>query len=166
MSRLAQEVRATQNPALGAAVMWRLAVGYHTAHRERQFVPLPISFVAIPVIFHQPLLSLIDRTRVASGLRQFVMKLGDTSEARQDLLFAIQDRADRWRDVSLESLRFALVGRLVRLELDGRLIPLTLTEPSALPTDAKRLLRNAEKLGAWCAGLSLHEIGNLLHLRF
>jgi len=166
MTLLAQEVRATQNPGLGAAIMWRFACGYSSEHTEHAFAPLQLNFLALPIIFHRPLLDLIDGTQRASGLRQFVMKLGDTKEARQDLLFAIQDRAEKWKDVSLESLRIALACRLVRLELDGRLIPLTHTEPSGVPPPAKRMLKNGEKLGAWMSRLSLHEISNMLHVRF
>lgn len=166
MSLLSQEVRATQNPALGATAIWRFACGYHAAHSQRGFPPLQLCFLAVPILFHKPLLELIDGTQRASGLRQLVLKLGDTKMAHQDLLFAIQDRAEKWKDVSLDSLRLAMACRLVRMEVDGRIVRLTDTEPSGLPTQAKKILRNAEKLGGWMSQLSLHEISNLLHVRF
>lgn len=166
MSLLSQEVRATQNPALGATVVWRFACGYHAAHPQRSFPPLQLCFLAVPMLFHRSLLEILDSTQRASGLRQFVAKLGDTKLAHQDLLFAIQDRAEKWKDVSLESLRLALACRLVKLEVDGRLVRLTDTEPSGLSAPAKRILRNAEKLGGWMSQLSLHEVSNLLHVRF
>jgi hypothetical protein len=166
MTRLAQEVRATQNPALGAVAIWRVACGYRNEHPERGFLPLQLSFLTVPIVYHRPLLDIVDSTQRVSGLRQFVAKLGDTSAARQDLLFAIQDRAQRWKDVSLESLRISLACRLVRLGLDGRLIPLTETEPSSVPIPSKKILKNSEKLGAWFSRVSIHEISNLLHVRF
>lgn len=166
MSLLSQEVRATQNPALGATVIWRFACGYHAEHPQRGFPPLQLCFLAVPILFHKPLLELIDGTRQASGLRQFVAKLSDTKMAHQDLLFAIQDRAEKWKDVSLDSLRIAVACRLVRMEVDGRVVRLSDTEPSGLSAPTKKILRNAEKLGAWMSQLSLHEVSNLLHVRF
>jgi hypothetical protein len=166
MSLLSQEVRATQNPALGATAIWRFACGYNAAHPQRGFPPLQLCFLAVPIVFHKPLLEQLDGTLRASGLRQFVAKLGDTKLAHQDLLFAIQDRAEKWKDVSLESLQIAMACRLVRLEMDGRVVRLTETEPSGLSPAAKKILRNAEKLGAWMSQLSLHEVSNLLHVRF
>jgi hypothetical protein len=166
MSLLSQEVRATQNTALGATVIWRFACGYNAAHPQRGFPPLQLCFLSVPILYHKPLLELLDGTQRASGLRQFVLKLSDTKLAHQDLLFAIQDRAEKWKDVSLESLRLAMACRLVKLEIDGRVVRLTDTEPSGLSAPAKKILRNAEKLGSWMSQLSLHEVSNLLHVRF
>lgn len=166
MSLLTQEIRATQNPALGATLIWRFTCGYSDTHRTKGFPPLHLVFLVIPILYHKPLLELIVSTQTRSGLRQFILKLGDTSKARQDLLYAIQDRTEKWKDLSLESLRIAIATKLVTVGADGMVISLSSTEPSAVPQSSAHMLRSAYKLGAWMSQLSLHEISNLLHIRF
>ena len=53
MSLLSQEVHFTQNPALGAALLWRFSVGFNESHPVRGFAPLPLLFVVLPTILHQ-----------------------------------------------------------------------------------------------------------------
>lgn len=167
MSSLSQEVHFTQNPALGAAIQWRFTVGYNEGHPTHGFAPLPLLFIAVPTILHTETAEQIGRTNRPSGLRAFVAKFGESKVSKQDLLIGLHTRVEQWKALSLESLRMALATRLVHLNYDGTVVALSLTPArGSVPTSVGGLLREADKLGYWCGQLSLHEISNLLRIRF
>jgi hypothetical protein len=167
MSILSREVRLTQNPALGATLQWRFVCGYSQSHPTAGHTPLPLLFLVVPVILHQTTVTLISSTQKASGLRACVAKFSEASSAKQDILLGIHDRVQQWRDTSLEALRMGLATHLLHLNLDGTLIALSETPPTAgIPLTVQKLHRASEKLGFWCGQLSLHEVSNLLRVRF
>ncbi len=167
MTILSREVRLTQNPALGAVLQWRFACGYNEAHANRGFAPLPLLFIVLPAILHQQTSELIAGTRKSSGIRAFAAKFGEAATSKQDVLIGLHSRVDEWRLLSWDSARMGLATRLIQLHLDGTVVPLSHTAPSAnVPPAIRPLLNDSEKLGFWCGQISLHEISNLLRLRF
>jgi hypothetical protein len=167
MSLLSQEVHFTQNPALGAAIQWRFAVGFNESHPHRGFAPLQLLFVVLPTVLHQDTAEQIARTHRVSGLRSFTGKFGESAIAKQDILLGLHRRAEEWRRLSLDSLRMALATRLLHLNNDGTVVALSQTPArGSVPSSVALLLKEAEKLGFWCGQLSLHEIANLLRVRF
>ncbi len=86
---LAREAQNIQNPALGAAVLWRFSCGYVEAHPEGGLPRLPLLFVVLPMVLHQATAELLRRTRPSSGLRAFAAKFGDSQVSKQDLLLQI-----------------------------------------------------------------------------
>lgn len=155
-----------QNPALGAAMIWRCACGYQSGHKIKGALPLPIAFTVVPLIFTKSLFDVLSHTNRESGLRKFSEKFSETKDAKQDVLLSLHDRCLRWRDISWASLRQAFAGRLLTLSSDGLLIPLTEAPARGVPPKAAALLKNAEKLGFWYGGLSIHEVSALLKIRF
>jgi hypothetical protein len=167
MTVLAQEIRNIQNPALGAGLLWRFVCGYVETHRTHEHVPLPLLFLVIPTLFHQQTQEFVKGTLKGSGLRAFAAKFGGAKASKQDLLLAIHDRMFKSRPLTLASLRLALATRLLHVEADGKVLALSRTQAvSGMPTEARQLMRDAEKLGSWCAPLTLHEIATTLKLRF
>lgn len=163
---LAQEVRNIQNPALGAGLLWRFGCGYVTSHPTHDPVPLPLFFLVLPIILHEQTEKFVKGTQQPSGLRAFAAKFGKSENLKQDLLLAIHDRMLALRHLSLESIQLALATRLLHLNA-ATIIPLSETQAVAgIPPDIKRLMKSAEKLGAWCGLLTLHEIANTLKVRF
>lgn len=166
MSLITQEVRNIQNPALGAGLLWRFCCGYVGSHPTHDSVPLPLAFLVLPVVLHQQTEEFVHSTQRASGLRAFSAKFAKSENSKQDVLLAIHDRMLDLRHLSLDSLRIALVTRLLHLH-NAHLTPLSETRASAgISTDVKRLMNNAEKLGGWCGLLTLHEISTTLKVRF
>ncbi len=51
MTTILNEVQAMQNPALGAALLWRFACGF-TPESSPNGTPLPLAFVVLPLAFH------------------------------------------------------------------------------------------------------------------
>lgn len=167
MTTLSEEVRNVQNPALGATLLWSFACGYAENHRVSESPPLQLLFLVLPIVLHAQTDEFVKGTQKSSGLRAFAAKFGEASTAKQDLLLAIHDRSLRLRALTLDSLRLALSSRLLHLEVAGRVIPLSRTRAEAgLSAEAKQLLRDAEKLGVWCASLTVHEIATTLKVRF
>lgn len=167
MNSLTREVRNVQNPALGAALLWRFACGYAESHPTRDPTPLPLAFIVLPIEFHERSEKLVAGTQKASGLRAFAAKFGNSDNSMQDVLLAIHARMLALKTLTRQSLQFALSTRLLRLETTGKLIALSQTHAVAgIPNDVRRLMRSAEKLGNWCGLLTVHEIATILKLRF
>jgi len=166
MSVLTEEVRSIQNPALGAGLLWRFACGYVSSQQTHEPVPLPLLFVVLPVVLNGQTEDFIQGTQKASGLRSFASKFGRSENSKQDLLLAIHDRMLALRSLTMDSLRMALATRLLCLD-NAAAVPLSQTEAVAgIPSDVRRMMKNSEKLGAWCGLLTLHEVAATLKLRF
>lgn len=167
MSRLSQDVVQVQNPALGAFLQWRYAVGYTTARGDGSGSPLVLAFLVLPMLFLEDSRNLLESTNRPSGLRAFATKFGESKISKTDILLGLHDRVRDMRALSLESLRMALAYRLVSVDADGAFSPLSRTSPRALiPTNVRLLMRNAEKLGGWSAELTLFEISSILKVQF
>lgn len=162
---LAREAQNIQNPALGAAALWRFCCGYVEAHPVGDPPRLPMLFLVLPIVLHQATTELLRRTRPSSGLRAFAAKFGDSQISKQDLLLQVHERAVRWRTLSLQSIELAAAGHLIQLLEGGEVIPLSRTKARGLPDDVKQLLADAEKLGVWCGQLTLHEVTTTLKIR-
>jgi hypothetical protein len=163
MTRLLSEVQAMQNPALGAALIWRFACGYVPQNAAHEGVPLPLAFVVLPVVLHERTREEASSTRLSSGARKFEEKFTD----RVDMLFALNQRAIGMRGLSLRSVRHALASGLVTLIADqGSLWPRSYTKPPVGAKSVAELLTAAEKLGSWCSSLSVYEISGILRVEF
>lgn len=166
MNGLTSEVRNVQNPALGAGLVWRFACGYVESHPTHAPVPLPLLFIPLPLSLHEQTEEFVNSTQKLSGLRAFAAKFSKAENAKQDLLLAVHDRILVLRQLSLESIRMALATHLLYLDV-ASVIPLSRTQAVAgIPSDVKRLMRSAEKLGSWCGSLTMHEIATTLKVRF
>ncbi len=163
MTRILSEVQAMQNPALGAALIWRFACGYAPQNETHDGVPFPLVFVILPVVLHERTRKEVISTRSLSGARKFEEKFGD----KGDVLFAVNERAMDLRDLSLRSVRQALASGLVTLIPDrGTIWPRSYTKPPINVKPVVELLAAAEKLGGWCNSLTIYEISGILRVEF
>jgi hypothetical protein len=164
MTAFLNEVQAMQNPALGAALVWRFACGF-TPDTSPHGTPLPLAFVVLPLVLHARTLEKVMGTQAASGLRRFEAKFSEDN--RGDVLLSLQPRVLAMRELSLRSLRIAMRSGLVTLvPKEAAIWPRSRSAP---PTDARavvRLLKSAEKLGEWCRDISLFEVAGLLKVEF
>jgi len=163
MSRLS-EAAIVQNEALGAYAVWRFGLGFQ--ERDGRDVPLPLTFILLPLILHAPTLALVLSTQKASGLHLFAGKLG---EKREDLL-AVHSRALALRQLTLESLVVAEQSRLVRIEPSTATVrafsPHHELQAPALPERIRRIAPASEKIGYWFSGLSDQQVANTLKVGF
>jgi len=168
MGALNQETQNIQNPALGAMLLWRFAVGYAEGNKVSDPTPLPLLFVVLPMMMHEETARLIVSTHKSSGLRAFAGKFSDSRVAKNDLLLAIHDRAIRMRRLTMESLRLALASKLLSVDFKrGAAVSLSSTTPMlGIPKSVQSMIKNVEKLGYWCSEVSLYEVSNALKVGF
>lgn len=166
MSSLTREVRIVQNAALGGTLLWRFAVGYSGASSRHSAPPFPLSFLVLPITFHQDTLALVSSTRTDTGLHAFVDKFSRSDNQKADLLLSIHSRVVAMRSLSWGSLALAIERRLLALDTaQASIVALSQTAPATTPSSVKSLLGGAEKLGAWCSRLSLLEICSVLKVQ-
>jgi hypothetical protein len=164
---LAREVEAVQNPGLGCVLLWRFAIGYAASRQSPDSTPLPALFLPLPILFHDETFAVVSSTRRQSGLRVFSAKFTESTVSKSDVLLSLENRVRAYRRLSLESLRIALSSRLLFVDpLTAEVVALSDTPPATVAESVRPLIRNAEKLGAWCGGVTPFELETLLHIRF
>jgi hypothetical protein len=167
MSSLSHEIKMVQNPALGGVLVWRFACGYSQNHQTGNYSPLQLAFLVLPIVFHRETFERLRSTRRPSGLHGFADKFTRSDVGESDVVLAIQPRAAALRSLTRSSIRIAVHTRLITVSsTEGTLIPITTTAPTGVPTSVKPLLNNVEKLGEWCADLTLFEVSNILKVAF
>lgn len=163
MIPLLTEVQAMQNPALGAALLWRFACGYNPKDTNGNGVPMPLAFIVLPIVLHTRTRDEVHATQASSSVRKFEDKFREQG----DLLLAINQRTIAMRPLSLRSLQLALASGLLTLLPDqGTLWPRTYTATAGTGKSVEGLMKAAEKLGTWCAPLSLFELSGILRVEF
>jgi hypothetical protein len=153
------EIQATQNPALGASLIWRFACGYCEPENATEGVFLPLIFLVLPMLLHEETRNEISSTR--AGLHKFEEKYKD----KYDVLLSIQDRALAMRELSRKSLAIAIASGLITLVPDdGTVWPERKAPPSDLAASTRELLKSAEKIGNWAREVSLFELTRILRM--
>src|ERR1700757_5332881 len=115
MAILNKEVRAIQNPALGSILIWRATSSYQKNHQTGSFMPLPLCFLVLPIVFHEETSALVSGTRTASGLRKLTEKFRSAEESKTDLLLAIGARAVAMRPLTWEAIRLGLASNVISI---------------------------------------------------
>jgi hypothetical protein len=160
---LQTEVQAMQNPALGAALLWRFACGYCPSTTSTAGAPLPLAFLVLPVMLHAQTREAITSTQQRSGIRQFQANL----DQRVDLLLGVQRRAVSMRSTSLRSLRIAMASALVTLMPEkAQVWPRSYANGPTVAPRVRELMKASEKFGAWCKDLTLFEVAGILRVEF
>lgn len=164
MTELERDIFLVQNPAIGAAILWRFTCGYYEANKEFREVPFPLLFLVLPIVFREDFRNVIGSTYASSGLQKVAKKLYDTK--CNDWFFNIQDLAVQYREITLKSFKIALQTELIDISCETAMVVPIQIKKSGFPSTSDDLLKIAEKLGKMCAPLSLHEISVLLKVRF
>lgn len=159
-----RDVMYVQNPAIGAALLWKFTCGYYS--NESQPIPFPLLFVVLPIVFRQDLRTVIKSTQKASGLSKVSEKL--FSGKQNDSIHYVNTTAIQMRELTLEAFNIAVEANLVSLSAETAMVfPLTTTVRKYTPKgDCKDMMAVSEKLGAWCSELTLLEIAKWLKVRF
>jgi hypothetical protein len=168
MTVLNRETKLVQNPALGAMLLWRFAVGYEEGSQSRDPSPILLLFLVLPIIYYEDTLKYLLSTRKPSGLRIFVGKFSESKALANDQILTIQSRSLRMRNLTMDSIKLAISSSLIALDYKkGFAIPISKTPPkSGIPKSIREMLTGAEKFGFWCSLLSLHEVSAILKVSF
>lgn len=156
------EIQAMQNPALGAALVWRFACGF-APRKSTHGVPLPLLFIVLPITLRMDFAEEIAGTQRSSGLRKFEEKFRN----RADALLAIQPRVLAMRALSWRSVKVALgTGLLTLVPQEAMVWPRTYSRVPNSPKRVELLLDAAEKLGGWCSDITMFEVARILKVEF
>lgn len=160
---LVQEIEAIQNPALGAALLWKFCLGYSPSKGERRPVPALLLFLVLPLCLQEDARSAALKTRKSSGLRLFERNLRD---GQHDRVLSVQSRVDAWRDLTLRSLAIAHQRGLIQLRLGDAAVEWLLDDEKPPAAESVvPLLTVAERLGGWCSEVSIGEALSVLRVR-
>jgi len=164
MSRALTELEIVQNPALGGYTLWRFGVGFQS--EDGRPAALPLAFLVLPLLLHQPTLKMITSTQRASGLALFAAKLGQEREN----LFAVHERALALRRLSLQSIAMGVNNRLLTIDYDATTLRANTADESlrkpSLPERIRSFSGAADKLGYWFSKLGLHQVASTLAVEF
>jgi hypothetical protein len=168
MGVLGQEVRAVQNPALGATLIAAAARGFSSGSGVHAGMPFPLAFLVLPIVLHAATDRLVTGTMRKSGLRYFTDKFGQSKNAQSDLVLAIQGRAIAWRNTTFESLDLMLRSGIGVLDHKKAEVSPTGTLATVLGqiSAERHLYEDSEKLGYWFGQLSPFELSSILKVAF
>jgi hypothetical protein len=168
MGILGREIRAVQNPAIGATLIAAATRGFTEASGVHAGMPLPLAFLVLPIVLHAATYRLVAGTMKKSGLRYFADKFGQAKNAQSDLVLAIQRRAVLLRSTTFESLDLMLQSGLSVLDSKEAVLSTTnsLTGVLGQIHAEVELHRDAEKLGYWFGLLSPFELSIILKVAF
>ena len=162
MNKINKEVYYVQNPALGAAILWRFVCGYH--QEKKELVPFPLLFIVLPIIFREDLRDTIRSTQKNSGLSKVSEKLFKNKKVNE--LYTINNTAIELRRLSFDAIRIGIACGLFGVDMGTALVyPLTTTN-KRLSVETNKILTASEKLGSWCSEMTLTEISKWLKVRF
>ena len=156
------ELEITQNPALGAFLLWRFGLSYQDTKAE---APCLLEyFFVLPLVLHSPTLDIISSTYASSGLSLFASKLG---EDRENLL-SVHERVLALRDLTLRAISAGLQAGLFKLNYESAALhAITLEKkPPKLPVRLTSFPKGAEKIGIWLAKTPLDRSSSLLEVQF
>lgn len=154
------EIDRVYNPALGAFLIWRASGGYFI--ESSHAMPVPAAFVVLPVALHAQSRLALESTNLPSGLSLFAAKLGK----EQENLLAVHERALALRSLTLASISAGSMARLLKVDAQTATIYPLEPSPPKPPADIIKLGKACEKLGRWCARLSLEQLASTLRIAF
>jgi len=167
MSRLVDDVRLWNTPAVGTYVLWRFTCGYADKSPDGSAPSVLLHFLAMPILMNPRISARITRQR--HGLQSYARSF--TEEGEVDLLLSIQDRIRQKRGYTLASIDLAVAQGL--LVWDTERAALHARQPDSPPSrgckpraSVDQIGNRAEILGEWCAAHSLENVANLLGVSF
>lgn len=165
MSNLSKEIRNVQNPAFGAFAIWNFTRGYYSVNSS--FTPFLVLFIILPIICRSDMVEVLYSTNKPSGLRHFANKFLTTKVLKNDVISQIHISSANMKQLTLDSIRIALNASLISIDYKNALVlPISTTEHKSEPKSIIKLGKASEKLGYWCSQLTIHEISQILKVRF
>lgn len=161
--RQPNEIELVQNPALGAALLWKFTRAYQAEKAAE--VPLHLSFLVLPLLMHQGSLKAIASTHTTSGLTLFAAKFG----AQRENLLAVHDRTLALRPLTLKSIGLGVQSRLLSVDYEAATLRGNSLDGSKAPRPPERLKAMppaAEKLGYWFSKMDIRQIASALRVEF
>lgn len=153
------EIERVQNPALGAMLIWEYGLSFQKTVSSDSSHYL-LAFLILPLCLHRPTVNLLKSTFPSSGLGKFCEKL---SEEREEL-FAIHERTEKLKRLSLSSLAFGESSGLLTIDYENARVRANDTTKPKVPERLQDHTKGAAKLGTWFSTLTPVEIFHALRV--
>lgn len=157
------EAQLVQNTALGSILIWMFVRAYAAA--AGRGCPLPLCFLALPILFHHATRHAAETTAKSSPLSKFVEKF----EVRRQDLLALHPRMLALRALTLRSLQLGSQRNLLTIDFataDVTPIRLSALPARVQPERLRKMFLGAERLGGWMAPHTLSNIAAALRVQF
>lgn len=153
------EIQTTQNPAWGAGLIWRFAIGHQ--QNSGRFPNIALAFIVLPMLLHEDIRKHLMSTQL--GLNKFEEKFKN----EYDLLTTLNGRAIALRELTRRSLAIGIAAQLFTIDTeDGTVCSISTKTPTLIVPSEQKLLNSAEKLGGWISETPIHSIKRILRLDF
>jgi hypothetical protein len=156
------EQRVVQNTSLAAEAIWQAVDSAFEAQTRAEGVPLPLTFLVLPLTFHQ-------RTaRVLASKTQPGALYKALAEDRE-ITVGLQARMQAMSDRTFQALSIGFHAGLLELDQDRerQLIPGRSTPPIAHATDeVKGIMNAAKRVGQAFAELTVVQLCTQLNITF
>lgn len=164
MSDINKEVQNVQNPALGSYLIWNFVRGYFS--EKASFVPFPLLFIVLPILLREDMTEVLFSTYKPTGLRNFADKFISAKILKNDIISQIHISSEMMKELTLHSIKIAIRASLISIDKNALVLPISISEHISEPKSVVNLGKASEKLGYWCSQITLHEISQVLKVRF
>lgn len=150
-----------QNSALGSLALWSFATKYYENTHQQKGVPLPLTMIVLPMVFHKETVSSISRRRYKGGLYR---SIGEN----RTISVGLQQRMESMADQTFMSLNVAFAAGLLKYDPEtAQVIPGRTAKPSQVKIgETKEIMDASGRLGHWFSQISVEQLSVLLKVRF
>ncbi len=143
-----ETIKNIQNPAIGAYLIWKTALGY--CSKQHPFVSMHLLFLVIPMLLNQKIYQKVKATKATSTLYNLISKLTPNE------FIQINEGVSLYKELTFESLGLAARTGLIKYDGKDRIVPLKI---NITPQEVVRDMgTQGIKLGKWFEKLSLSQI--------
>jgi hypothetical protein len=156
------EQRVVQNTGLAAEAIWHAVNETYNARSRVEGVPLPLSFLVLPLSFHQ-------RTAAALASKTQPGALYKLLAEDREVTVGLQARMQAMADRTFQGLSIGFQTNLLHLDSDPmrQVVPGRKTPPVTHVTDEVKTIMNAAKrVGQAFAEMSVVQLAIHLRVRF
>ncbi|MDJ1421328.1 MAG: DUF6521 family protein [Candidatus Methanoperedens sp.] len=159
--KLWSEYDVIQNSTLGSLALWIFAKEFNENMHKQQGVPLPLTMLVLPMVFHRDTVSSIFRREFEGGLYRAI------GEDRK-ISAGLQQRMEAMTDQTFRALNLAFAGGLLKYDpLTAQVLPVRTTQPIQISIGETRdIMHASRRLGHWLSTISMEQISILLKVRF
>jgi hypothetical protein len=119
------------------------------------------------MLFREDIAEVLYSTNRPTGLRNFADKFSSKKELKNDVVAQLHDSSEAMKGLTLESIQIAIGASLISIDNNDALVmPISMTEHKSEPKEIVKMGKASEKLGYWCSQITLHEISQILKVRF
>lgn len=150
-----------QNVGIGAFALHKFTCSYFAAKQNTSGPSLAVTMPVLPILFHKKTLAAIYRRNMEGGL------FNALSDCRE-LPVGLQERIENMSEQTFKSINVAFSSGLITYDREmAQLFPVDKqVKVGQYNSDIKTIIKGADRLGYWFAGISFEQLCILLKINF